>query len=548
MLAAILAVRVWRRTGSRAGAWAAATFASLATVVVVGRFLPQHPHGGEVVAQRFLIALLVLFPYFLYRFTTAFRDATPLLERLVAVLTAAMVVWTFALPSFPAAGEPRSADFWAYLVGFVVHWTVLTAVSASRLWRAGHGQPGVARRRMRLLAGAAVAITAALFAAIPGGKDGSVISLVGACILTISGIAFALALDPPGILRALWRRPEQERLQQAVVGLLRAENEADVAEGVIAPMARLVGASTVLLVARDGRTIGSYGSPAGHERDEAPHRLEIGEATLHVWTSRTTPFFGVDELELLTTLGSLTALALDRARLLGHERDVRAQLERADEIKTQFVAYAAHELRTPITTVVGLIETLDRRSEQLTAEMRHQLTEALGLQARRLRMLVEQLLDLSRLDADAVEIHPETVDVRAFAEGVVETVTGGAELPIQLTIAAGLSAEVDRAALGLILTNLVTNALRYGRPPISIGASAADGQFRLTVEDAGGGVSPAFVPQLFERFARSEEAQRIEGGSGLGLAIARSYARAHRGDLVYAPARRGARFELLLPR
>jgi signal transduction histidine kinase len=93
------------------------------------------------------------------------------------------------------------------------------------------------------------------------------------------------------------------------------------------------------------------------------------------------------------------------------------------------------------------------------------------------------------------------------------------------------------------------NAFRYGAPPVTVRADQRDRHFRLTVEDRGPGVAPEFVPDLFERFTRSGGNRASGDGTGLGLAIARSYANAHRGDLIYHHAEpHGARFELVLPR
>jgi signal transduction histidine kinase len=109
-------------------------------------------------------------------------------------------------------------------------------------------------------------------------------------------------------------------------------------------------------------------------------------------------------------------------------------------------------------------------------------------------------------------------------------------------------AVVDRNVLDRVVTNLVTNAFRYGVPPVKVYAERTDRHFRLTVEDVGRGVSPEFVPDLFERFTRSSRERADAVGTGLGLAIARSYARAHGGDLVYEDAEpHGARFRLVLP-
>jgi two-component system sensor histidine kinase MtrB len=102
----------------------------------------------------------------------------------------------------------------------------------------------------------------------------------------------------------------------------------------------------------------------------------------------------------------------------------------------------------------------------------------------------------------------------------------------------------DRRVLDRVVSNLLINAVIYGAEPISLSATRGDSDFRITVEDSGDGVSEEMRPHLFERFARVDSAN---AGSGLGLAIARTYARAHGGDLVYDPGVRGARFELTIP-
>ena len=161
--------------------------------------------------------------------------------------------------------------------------------------------------------------------------------------------------------------------------------------------------------------------------------------------------------------------------------------------------------------------------------------------------LIEQLLDLSRLDAEAIDIAPERINVR---DQVWEIVAALAPDPAAVDVAIGAEtiALADRSALERIVTNLVTNAFRYGAPPVTVRAEQTDRHFRLSVEDCGRGVSAEFVPNLFERFSRSEGSRPGTVGTGLGLAIARSYARAHGGDLLYEDASpHGARFMLVLP-
>jgi len=169
-------------------------------------------------------------------------------------------------------------------------------------------------------------------------------------------------------------------------------------------------------------------------------------------------------------------------------------------------------------------------------------------QAARMKTLVEQLLDLSRLEADAVEIRPTALAVRPCVEEIVAAAAGENARSVEIDVDPRLVAHIDTDALDRILSNLIVNAFRYGAPPVTITAQQNDRHFRLTVEDRGEGVSPEFVPDLFERFTRSRGARARTGGTGLGLAIARSYAQAHRGDLFYAPAHpQGARFQLVLP-
>jgi two-component system sensor histidine kinase MtrB len=252
---------------------------------------------------------------------------------------------------------------------------------------------------------------------------------------------------------------------------------------------------------------------------------------------------------MLEGFGNLTGLALDRVRLFAVERAARHALEQADEIKTHFVSLAAHELRTPVTSVQGIAQTLFARAEQLPSEQRRQLEQTLGEQAERMAMLVEQLLDLSRLDAAAVHLKPQPVAVRNLVEEVARGVAGERVDDVAVDVPDDLRAEVDRTAFERIVSNLIGNALKYGEPPVVVRAEQRDRHFRLSVEDRGPGVPKELVPELFERFTRGRQGVAQVPGSGLGLAISRSYARAHRGDLLYEPSRpAGARFELVLPR
>jgi signal transduction histidine kinase len=551
----------WYRRRDRASMWAAIAFGSLGLLELL-TLIPNHPGNiPERAVGRIAIALLVLFPYFLFRFTNAFRAPGQRLANALVLLSAVLVIWTFALPSIPESGEPRNGAFQAFVAVFFLHWTVLSIVAATSLWRAGRAQPTVARRRMHFLAAATGLITVALLVSIFTTNQDSALSLVAGVIATVSVIAFFLGFTPPQLLRVLWRAPEQARLQDAMAGLLSfAESQEEVAARVLEPAAAIVGARALAIRNAEGRIVAAWNVPADTweslERGSMPIPpartgqvidLEVPGGSLIVWTSPYAPFFGDEELRLLNTLGALTGLALDRVRLFQAEHEARLALERADEVKTNFIALAAHELRTPMTTIHGFVSTLHHLSDRLDDTQRATVRDALFQQTQRMARLVEQLLDLSRLDADAIDIAPERVDVREQVEEIVTTTAVDRD-SIEIDVPDDAIVMVDRGVLERIVTNLVTNAFRYGEAPVRVHAEQTDRHLRLSVEDCGRGVPAEFVPDLFERFTRGQGARASAVGTGLGLAIARSYARAHGGDLLYEDAHpHGARFNLILP-
>jgi two-component system sensor histidine kinase MtrB len=265
--------------------------------------------------------------------------------------------------------------------------------------------------------------------------------------------------------------------------------------------------------------------------------LVAGESlgVIHVGTLVHRRFTSAD-VDLLKLVADRFALAIERAQL--HEQTVQL-----DSLRTNFVAIASHELRTPATAVYGVLTTLLERDEQLTEGSRRELLQMGVVQGERLRRLLEELLDLSRVDARGVAVKPRPLTLGTVIDEIVtEALSPGAT--VELDVPDDLVVLADRLVLDRVLSNLLTNAVRYGAAPITLSARASGTQLRITVEDGGPGVAENLRPRLFERFSRTESANV---GSGLGLAIARAYARAHGGDLVHEPDANGARFTLVLP-
>lgn len=261
---------------------------------------------------------------------------------------------------------------------------------------------------------------------------------------------------------------------------------------------------------------------------------------VHVGTLVHRSFTPLD-VELLEVAAQRAALAISHA--LAHEHILRL-----GEVQRDFVSLAAHELRTPATTIYGLTATLQDRRDSLDPAVVEELEETLYQEADRMRRLVDQLLDLSRLDSESITIQRRTVRLRETLEAIVRSAGLRGRPQVNVDVSPGLEANLDPTALERIIGNLVTNAIRYGDPPVTVTAERRDRHIRIAVQDSGSGVGADFVPFLFERFKRSESSRQRATGTGLGLAIAQSYAHAHGGQLLYESASpRGARFEFVVP-
>jgi signal transduction histidine kinase len=262
-------------------------------------------------------------------------------------------------------------------------------------------------------------------------------------------------------------------------------------------------------------------------RDEVIGVLHVGSLTPRV--------FGRNDTELLQVVAERATLAIERAQL--HQEMVEL-----DALKLNFVAVASHELRTPATSVYGILATLRARGDSLPPVVKAELEETLWEQTLRFRRLIEQLLDLSRLEAQTIRVEPRVIRLDTLMHEVVRAV--GAGLTTVVDADEGLTVRADPVAVERVVSNLLSNAHRYGRAPVTLSARQSDTQVRITVEDEGDGVPDVLRERLFQRFERGAPGGE---GSGLGLAIARAYARAHGGDVIYEHGAHGARFDFVFP-
>jgi two-component system phosphate regulon sensor histidine kinase PhoR len=223
------------------------------------------------------------------------------------------------------------------------------------------------------------------------------------------------------------------------------------------------------------------------------------------------------------------------------------RLRALEAVRREFLANAAHELRTPVTAIAGYAETL--ADDSLDAATRREFVATISRNADRIARLVTGLLELERQDIRA-EL-PEAARPLALAPVVAACVAtaaaahpGAAEVTVEIDPALTVAADRDR--LEHVLQNLIDNAHKHGAAPIAVRARRVGAQIEVTVDDAGAGVPAALRERVFERFYRGPMARRGEG-SGLGLAIARAAAAAMDGTLTVADREPGARFVLTLP-
>jgi two-component system, OmpR family, sensor kinase len=245
-----------------------------------------------------------------------------------------------------------------------------------------------------------------------------------------------------------------------------------------------------------------------------------------------------------------TAIPVDSADEVGQlattMNEMRERLLRLDSARKEFIANASHELRTPIFSLGGFVELLDEDDPDPAA--RAEFVRTMREQIERLTKLTTDLLDLSKLDADALALSAEPVVLGDVAERVAAEFGPAAETHgsrIEVERESGAVAAADAGRVGQILRILIDNALTHTPEgtDILIQAKLQQGEPALAVRDSGPGVDPHVRDQVFERFVTADDTQ----GSGLGLAIARELARAMRGDIRLTSRRGRNEFTLTLP-
>lgn len=226
------------------------------------------------------------------------------------------------------------------------------------------------------------------------------------------------------------------------------------------------------------------------------------------------------------------------------------ELKRTDDLRRELVAGVSHDLRSPLASIQGYLETILIKEEKLSPEEKNKYLEIILSNTQMLSKLVAELFELSKLDAKQIQPNPERFSIAELVQDVVLKLKPGAEkhninlepiFPETVPLVYADIALIERA-----LSNLIENAIRYTprNGTVKVVLSVSEGKVRITVSDTGAGISQEDLPYIFDRFYRVERSRnRMTGGTGLGLAISKKILELHNSDIqVYSEVNVGTKF------
>ncbi|HEY6634112.1 MAG TPA: ATP-binding protein, partial [Acidimicrobiia bacterium] len=257
--------------------------------------------------------------------------------------------------------------------------------------------------------------------------------------------------------------------------------------------------------------------------------------------------FSEDQLDQLGSLAAPAGLVLSQIGRYEAQAEMTRRLEEVAQMKSDFVSTVSHELRSPLTSIIGSLDTVNRPELAPAEPTSQQLLLSARRQAGRLQRLIEDLLVVSRIDRGAIPVHAETVDIQEIFEEVNRVVAIEPKITVEPE---GLAVHADRDHFSRILINLVENAAKYAPDsPVELYAWQKNNRAMVAVVDHGPGIPENARDSIFERFTQLDQSDtRSKGGTGLGLSIVKSLTEVMHGSVrIEATEGGGATFVLDLP-
>jgi signal transduction histidine kinase/HAMP domain-containing protein len=300
----------------------------------------------------------------------------------------------------------------------------------------------------------------------------------------------------------------------------------------------------------------TVGPPTMYTHSEVALPMRLGERTVGVLYVQSTDQegFNQDDVSVLQNVANQITIALENARAYAVEREAAEQLRELDRSKRRFLANMSHELRTPLTNIIGFSRLMMKEiNGPLSDRQRHDL-EIIYDNGQHLLGLINDLLDISHIEAGLMELELREVDLAGLIRSVMATagaLVRDKEIMLREEIAPDLPAvQVDAKRIRQVLLRLLANAAKFtNEGTITVRARSADGPVVVSVTDTGVGIPPGDRERIFERFEQgSLRNERRPNGAGLGLALSKEFVEMHGGQIwVESEMGKGSTFAFSLP-
>jgi signal transduction histidine kinase/HAMP domain-containing protein len=261
-----------------------------------------------------------------------------------------------------------------------------------------------------------------------------------------------------------------------------------------------------------------------------------------------------DTISVLQNVANQTTIALENARIYKKEKETAARLQRTERFRSRFLAHMSHELREPLTNIIGFSRLLLKGLEGPTNERQRQDLQIIHANSQHLLGLINDLLDVSQIEAGMMELHFQSFNLSDVIESVMATTSAlvrGKEIELRREIDDLSPVKADMARIRQVLLKLLTNAAKFTeRGTITVRAWSEDDQILVSVSDTGKGISCADQERVFDRFEQGKLSDgRRPNGAGLGLALSKEFVEMHGGEIwVESAVGEGATFTFSLPR
>ena len=468
-------------------------------------------------------------------------------------------------------------------LALVLTWSAMVLEPIVRFWLVARELPAVQAWRLRTLSLGFAGLVAVLLFAVAAGTESAnpvVEVFIQVVVLTVIPLLY-VSFSPPAWLRREWRASEEEGLRAFMHDLLTVAGTVDsLTRRALDWSMRIVGGAAAVSFDGDGKLLAARGMnpddvdalrvgvahlPDGVSRfaSNGTTRTVIvlalagaaGTGKVVVMSGPFTPAFGGDELSRVHQFLSAVAAALDRVRLIAQLQQTNSDLQQANRHKSIFLANMSHELRTPLNAIIGFSELLlEPGNGHFDPPTQQRFMNQIHVSGKHLLGLINDILDLSKVEAGQMELRLQTVPIEEVVSQVLSTIeplAGQKRIRMRADVASAGDVLADAGKLKQMLLNLASNAIKFtpDEGEVTITASRGDSAVEISVADTGIGISQADQARVFEEFHQIDPGPgRRQQGTGLGLALTRRFAVLHGGEVtVQSEPGRGSVFTLRLP-